>query len=488
MGPGTVRAPRFRSFLSSPPAASSVALGFALALGAFAPGLVAGCAAQPADEAGVGESVQDYGTGPKLAYDEATVLFTNPACREYRYPEGKEPKTAGGETLTAKPLGAYCSKVDGAASSAQDTSPQRKLLEWIDDPEVNEIFFAYLSFSNQVVREALCRAITERSVKVTFVLDRETDLGQANQLLACEPGNQDASRKPRLELRGHDGSLGYAHDKLFAFNPYSDAPRFVLSSGNLSSGVVLHHENWTFLRVKGDTHFAGAHRCLIQGLLDHGTQKTDFRTFVDGCRRDLPVLEESDVKTFFVPGDGGRAGNVLVAGVRNAERVDLAAHRFSYNVLLRELDARLGRGEDFRLVLDDDVYWAGQGKVVGPNDEREGATAKRLLEAGVPVRFLETNHGEFLLHHNKFAVFTDERAPSQNGVFTGAGNFTGTAFSDNFENFYYVQIPHVVKAFREQYEHLYGTLATPVDRLPTEDVRPVGVEPPPAGGGGGEDE
>ena len=81
---------------------------------------------------------------------------------------------------------------------------------------------------------------------------------------------------------------------------------------------------------------------------------------------------------------------------------------------------------------------------------------------------METNHGAKYLHHNKFIVF---QTPQGEGVFTGAGNFTGTAFTDNFENFYYVTIPHVVKAMKDQHEHLWS-LATPEEKLPKENVLP----------------
>lgn len=442
-----------------------------LAAGAVACGSGEGGAADEGegDDAVLGD-VQEFGTGPKLAYDEYTVLFTNPVCKTYAYPADREVLSNRGERLMQKPENVFCAPSDAAASAARESSPQKKLVDWIRDPETKEIFFAYLSFSNKVVAAELCKAIEERSVKVTMVLDRETDLGTANQVLACQPGNADPSAKPRLELRGHDATLGYAHNKVFMLNPRSDSPRIVFSSGNLSSGVVLHHENWHFLRVPARTHFAKAHVCLMDGMLDHYRSKQEYGQFIKGCRDGAGIGEESDLKTFFVPGDGGRAGQHLQKGIRDATSIGIAAHRFSYKLLRTELDKRL-TGEappDVKLVVDDDLWWAGHGGETGPNTAQEWGMLEPLVEHGLSVGYMETNHGNMYLHHNKFAVF---QTPQGDAAFAGAGNFTGTAFTDNFENFYWITIPHVVDAMKRQHEHLFD-LATAAEDLPKENVLP----------------
>jgi len=410
-----------------------------------------------------------FTTGPKLAFDEYSVLFTNPVCKRYAYAT-KVVSNAGRE-LTAKPENVYCTPSDAAASAERPSSPQNKLVQWIRDPETKEIFFAYLSFSNRVIAGELCNAIRERNVKVTMVLDRETDLAAANQVLACKPGNEDPAAFPRLELRGHDASIGFAHNKVFMFNPRSDRPRIVFSSGNLSSGVVLHHENWHFLRVPAQTHFAHAHVCLMDGMLEHFRTKDEFRSFIKRCRDESPLGEESDLKTFFVPGDGNRATAAVREGIRTSSFIGINAHRFSFNVIRTELEGRLSTPSPpkVQLTVDDDIWWAGQGNKNLPNTGDEFRIVQPLSKAGVDVRYLETNHKNGLLHHNKFIVF---EGPNGTSVFSGAGNLTGTAFSDNFENFYLITIPHVVAAMKEQQQHLFS-LGTAEADLPAEDVAPV---------------
>lgn len=456
------------------PRSTTMLLG-ALALAGLSAGALACSGTSSADGTGDGDEVatgdvQEFGTGPKLAFDEYSVLFTNPVCKRYEYPATTEVVSNRGDRLLAKPDNAFCASGDALASAARDSSPQKKLVDWIRDPDTKEIFFAYLSFSNKVVAGELCTAIRERSVKVTMVLDRETDLDTANQVLACQPGNGDANAKPRLELRGHDATIGYAHNKVFMINPRSEHPRIVFSSGNLSSGVVLHHENWHFLRVPARTHFAKAHVCLMDGMLDHYRSKQEYSSFIKGCRDSAGIGEESDLKTFFVPGDGGRAGQHIQKGVRDATAIGIAAHRFSYRLLRTELDARLtgANPPDVKLVVDDDVWWAGHGEETGPNTPDEYEIVQPLADHGMKVGYMETNHGAKYLHHNKFIVF---QTPQGDAAFAGAGNFTGTAFSDNFENFYFITIPPVVEAMKRQHEHLFD-LATGAEDLPKTNVLP----------------
>lgn len=440
-----------------------------LALGAIGLACDDSSSARPSGDAVEGE-VQEFRTGPKLAYDEYTVLFTNPVCRKYAYPGDQEILSNTGERLTHKPENVFCAPSDAAASGARESSPQKKLIDWIKDPETKEIFFTYLSFSNKTVAAELCKAVQERNVKITMVLDRETSLDAANQVLACQPGNGDEALKPRLELRGHDATIGYAHNKVFMINPRSENPRIVFSSGNLTSGVVLHHENWHFLRVPARTHFAKAHVCMMDGMLEHYRTKQEYSTFIKACRDAAGVGEESDIKTFFVPGDGGRAGKEIQAGIRTASFIGINAHRFSYRLVRTELAARLASTSppEVQLTVDDDLWWAGHGVENVPNTADEFEMVKPLTEAGVQVRYLETNHGNGYLHHNKFIVFT---TPQGESAFAGAGNFTGTAFTDNFENFYFITIPHVVEAMKAQQKHLFD-LGTAEANLPQTNVLP----------------
>ncbi len=422
------------------------------------------------DDGGAATGDAQNFTENKLRYDEWKVLFTNPECKEYKYETPVESNS--GEMLEAKPKNVFCSKSDSKASGARPESPQYQLLEWINDPETKEIFFTYLSYSNSAVTRALCSAVEDRGVRINFIIDNTSDTAKAEELKACTA--QDGSH-PEYQVRGHEGGIGYAHNKLFMVNPTesgTDKVKFAFSSGNLTSGVVLHHENWHFITLSKDTYFAQAHLCMMQAELDHHGSKQEYKDALRACRSNIEAPEETDVHVYFAPAEGKDASKALVSAISRAEKIDVAGHRFSYTTMLNALKSRLSNdGIPMRVVLDDDVYWAGKGEVVGDNNNSESYQAHQIEKLGGEVRYMQTNHGEHLLHHSKYLIF-DMPDGQPDAFFGGAGNLTGTAFNENWENFYYITIPEVVEAMQKQYTHVWDDLASKEEDLPSENILP----------------
>ena len=419
---------------------------------------------------------------PQFAYD---VRFTNPVCTQYNY---SSPVTAvdGTTQLTHKPLNVFCTASDAAASASRPESPQYKLLEWINDPTTTEITFMYLSFSNKTVEKALCDR-AKNGVKIKFVVDSSPGNadGASTDLKNCAPDNV------QLEVRGHEpllangtegaDTIGFAHNKMFVINPNSpDKIRMAFSSGNLSSGTVLHHENWHFITTSPKSYFWQAHRCAIDGVFNHHAAISDYTEYMKTCRAAITVPEEDDIKVFFSPAEGDRAAKVMTDAIAASNSISIGAHRFSFNKMIAALKKRIADGQsglkpalDLRIVADDDTYWVGKNDLAGLTVDPlppEYANIMGLVSAGAKVRWMETNQWQHMLHHSKFLLF-DDRA-----VFCGAGNLTGTGFRANFENYYYITIPSVVQAFRKQYEHVWNDLATPPSLMPSSDVMPIGAD------------
>jgi hypothetical protein len=454
-------------------------------------GLSAACtgAGEAEDEGWRSDDGKADGTGVKLKYKKYDVLFTNPLCREYTYPTPM--MTADGSaTLTAKPKNVWCSSSDSAASAARPSSPQYKLLEWIKPlGQGDEIFLAYLSFSNAAVSTELCAA-ANRGTKITFVLDAEST--QSNALKACGA---------TILLRGHAGSIGYAHNKVILINPKAAGPgdpdstymRMTFSSGNMSSGVVLHHENWHFIEVARTGYFAQAHLCLMDAQVSPTASagKTQYKTAINSCRADIEAEEEDDIKAFFVPAldDSKRATSYMLKAVGEAKSVDIGVHRFGYPNLVTTLADKLEDDPDFsvRMVGDDDLYWldpvSGPSAKVGSNEYFEADNIARLEEVGgdrYEMRYLETNHGQHLLHHSKYLLYRKADGKPF-GLIAGAANLTKTGFTDNFENIYFIKVPKVLQAFDTQFARMWDgepatateqdpPVATPRNLMPESDV------------------
>lgn len=470
-------------------------LSIALSLVACAPAGTGG-GGDPGDGSGVGGKADGTEDGPALRYAKYEVLFTNPLCGPYAY--GQPVPTADGSgEVTGKPANVYCiASRDAAPSGMRPNTPQQRILDWLAPlGEGDEVFLAFLTFSNRPVSDALCAAVA-RGAKVTMILGHVE--GQGEKLQQCGG---------TVLARGNVGGIGWAHNKIILINPEapgaSDADeehvRIAFGSGNLSSGVVLHHENWHFIEAARDSYFAQAHRCLARAQVDEqaSSARAAYREYMNACRDEIEAQPEGDIRAYFIPvsEDSSAITRRMVNGVRSARSIDVAAHRFGFTTLVNELEDRLYEDELFsvRMVADDDLYWlrpygGGDGTTVGVNQQFEASNVVRLFEAGgggerFEIRYMETNHGERLLHHNKFLVFRDEDGVAHS-VLYGAANLTGAGFKDNFENIYWTTIPEVVAAFDAQMARFWDgqrasedepepPVATPPERMPATNVAPT---------------
>ena len=399
------------------------------------------------------------------------VLFTNPACKEYKY--STPVFSNNGDKLFSKPKDVYCKLSDLKASALRENSPQFRLIEWIRAASTKEIFMAYLTFSNNSIAAELCNAV-KRGVKVTMVLDNgaggedgePTDNQLAEGLKNCAKGTN--SGEFSINYRGNEGGIGFAHNKILAINPNDEKVfRLVFSSGNMSSGTAIHHENWNFITTSQETYFSQAHKCLIKGMLGYGKTKAEFTQFMNECRAGIKTPEESDIKSFFVPADGNKAFLALENVAQRATSIDIVAHRFSgkFITLAKEQSSK---NKKVRLITDDDMYWAYKTKTDTCRNTVGEANAVMSLRREVEMKFMQTNQAQELLQHNKFIIFQGQKPT----LWAGAGNLTSAAFQKNYENFYLITIPEVVEAFKTQYSKFWDVMATNWEMMPTEQILP----------------
>jgi len=136
------------------------------------------------------------------------VVFTNPICALYEYAQPVA-KAGGAGEVSAKPKNVFCTKEDSVASGSRPESPQSRLKAWIDDTvSGDDLFLSYLSFSDDVIADALCEA-AQRGVDVDLVLDKDNT--RAQDLRACGAD---------VPIRGHKGGMGFQHTKLVMVNPH----------------------------------------------------------------------------------------------------------------------------------------------------------------------------------------------------------------------------------------------------------------------------
>lgn len=406
------------------------------------------------------------------------VFFTNPICKAYAYPEVTYSNE--GKVLRTKPENVYCKRGDKKANYERVDSPNFNLRKLINDKDLKALFLTYLSFSDTKVAKAVCNAITKRNIAVTLIIDSKnnTDERRAQGAMAkfdyiskCRPSKEALENGakpniPKMMTRGNIGGLGYAHNKIIIANykKQSKKTTIVFSSGNMSSGTILHHENWHFLTTSVETNFYETHLCIKEGMINHASKKSNFKKFISQCRAKIKYELESDIKVYIVPTDGEVAMNNIVENMKKSDSIDVAVHRLTHKVFINSMMSEAKR-KKVRLLVDDDVYWAGRkGENVGSSMPNESGNMNRIRRAGAIVHYMQTNENSRLLHHNKFVVFNYKGGGG--AIHTGAGNFTKAAFSKNFENYYFITIPEIVNKFKKQYSYLFNTLATSYYQLP----------------------
>jgi hypothetical protein len=394
-------------------------------------------------------------------------LFTNPVCETYSY--DRPLITVNGSTVSSKPKNVYCKPTDEAASVSRQNSPQYRIVEWVSDKDTKELYLAYLSFSSKNVATALCSAVG-RGVKLSIVLDGGED--NANPVLnpAAEGLKKCGDNLVTVTYRGTTSGLGYAHNKILMVNPGTKIAKILYSSGNMTSGTSINHENWNFITTSGESYFAQSHKCVLEAMIEAGDTKTNFSKFLNDCRGKIKAEQETDIQVFFSPVDGEKALEKVKQAGDQAKSIEAMSHRFSGQIAAIFMKL-LADKKPIKFILDDDIYWSVKRREdIGRNTSIEAFKIyKDLINKGMETKFLQTNQNVFQLQHNKFMIFTFDNGGA---VFNGAGNFTTAAFTKNFENFYYITIPEVVEAYNKQYDLYFDKMATSEDNMPRDYILP----------------
>jgi HKD family nuclease len=336
--------------------------------------------------------------------DKAEVCGCGPGgCAVRRY-----------EVILNDPFCDVCSEADKQVLVAR-SAVVRRTVELIDGATAS-VDAAQFTFSQRPIGQALERAHA-RGVTVRLALDRGQDrpdsLGSALRAAGLEV--RFVSGKPNAD--GSPGGL--LHSKFLVV----DGTTVMTGSNNWSStGVSINEENNVVIHGGPDDELVAGYRChfeaLWAGQADQG-----------------PACSRGDVA--FSPGGGGRA--MIRDALRLASSsIDVLMHHLVFDDLVTELARAQERGVRVRVVINDE-----------DRAEHSGARWDRLLAAGGELRLKRSNDALFQLQHNKLAII-DGRL-----LVNGSGNWSGSAFFNNHENFIRYDEPAVVDPFRAMFERLW---------------------------------
>ena len=397
------------------------------------------------------------------------------------------------------PKGVYCRLPDKPAA-VKKSGIEDSLTAWMNDPAIKSVHLAYFSFSNSGIRKALCKAATTRSLKVYVYIHRQ-NLASLEELANC-------SSNIVVVPRGTEFGVGYLqHSKIFmasveesplALHEHvtSSAPevveavktsrtRFTSSSANMSAnGTGMHLENWLLFDSPTTDHLAQTYICFFRAMKqvaqgDGNVERESFATINKDCQDKITGAPREDLKFYAVPHGNLTARpqdavKTLIAGAQQS--IKIAIHRLTTMAIVGPLAERAKNGLPVTILYDDDTLRmskcdGGPALDIGADDANG---LKKLIEAGVTVKFLQSNGEIGQLHHNKFMIVDDKT------LLQGAGNFTATSLNltadynpkgfGNMENFMVINEANIVKAYVEGWDYL-NSVATDLA------AHPVGNHP-----------
>lgn len=457
---------------------------------------------------------------PYLGYFQPTLPSAHPQKNGFQFApptylaSSEIPLQGGGFRSHTKP-GTYCFWQDAAPTDARATSVLQRVRKMIEATEAGDsISISTFSFSNLEVSQLLCDAL-ERGVHVSAVIGTDSVPAQKLAHQGC------GGNKMTLKNGAAPGGGRLQHAKfMLTSRKIQGISELSFQSANISSGVNLHHENWSFVTLPSDDPFIQEHACQFQALQNfHFNDQetggiTAYRKAHNTCVQEIGNNSSSiAIEGFFIPGmmggqsEGKQALAALIREIENADSVDVISHHLTHPDLLKALRLALEDGREVRIIMDDELYWVGHSAIPRENDGRplyvsrsgnpaitdtagvfafdhyssvalhlhnceRGASFSRrefqhiqeLMNAGAEVKFLETNHRSWFFQHNKFLIM--RRNSLAHSVFTGAGNLSKAAFTRNGENFYLITEEDMTSAFARQFDWLWEELATWPAELP----------------------
>lgn len=295
----------------------------------------------------------------------------------------------------------------------QERSPMVAKLVALIDGAQNSIDIANYTFSVRTIEEAILRA-KQRNVPVRVAMDKGQEMADtvASRLLA-------AGVQVRF-VTGDGNPPGLQHAKFMIV----DATTLATGSNNWSStGTSINEESMIVIKSRdGDP--------LLAGFSCH------FTAIWNSKPADAGACSNAEVA--FSPSSKPIA--LIKEEITRAERsIDVLMHHFVFEDLVTELAKAAERGVRVRVI----VNAADRMEVTGPRWER-------LLAAGGKLRFKQTNADLYQLMHHKLMI-ADDRV-----VVNGSGNWSGSAFFKNFENYVRYRDPRVARPYAELFDRLWS--------------------------------
>jgi phosphatidylserine/phosphatidylglycerophosphate/cardiolipin synthase-like enzyme len=317
------------------------------------------------------------------------------------------------ELILTEPYCDTCTDQDNALLKAR--SPMVKRVVELIDGAKTSVDVSQFTFSVTEIADALVRA-KGRGVTVRLAIDSAQ--------------NQPGSKATALAGQGIDvrfvsgkpagsGPAGILHAKFMLV----DGTTLLSGSNNWSStGTTINEENALVFR-------GAAEHPVIQGFSCH------FAAIWDSDHAGAGACTNPSVA--FTPSTAPiKLLKQRIAAATTS--VDVIMHHLTFTDLVKELTKAAKRGVRVRVLLN-----------ATTRAEHAGAAWNELAAAGGLLRYKQVNEAAYQLLHHKLVVI-DGRL-----MVNGSGNWSGSAFFNNFESYLVVDHPRVLQRMRELYHRLW---------------------------------
>lgn len=352
----------------------------------------------------------------------------------------------------------------------------------LKNPSQAKVYIAYFSMSNKNVHKKICQ-ILSKGVAVEIVLDRGSiaNVSALQENPACA-GVDTSSPSSKLKVAYLGGLTSQPwrlhHNKFLFVDPgVGQSVNVNFSSGNLSAfGTSLHLDHWVTMVAPKTSNLVKSYECVIEGLRAAisfansagGHQASNDSQVAqryiqsrEACFGHKNVMGSSQIEqaiaregiaSMFAPNNDDIVHRTFVNEISRVPAngyIYIAIQHFLHRGIGQALVNASRKGVDVRIIMDDDVV-TNKGEVQGAQSFLEGlkSQAPRIM-----VRYIETNRnagGNGSMMHNKFALLNGNR------VLSGAGQYTGAAMRNNWENFGLTQVPILNQKYAKYFKSLWN--------------------------------
>lgn len=288
-----------------------------------------------------------------------------------------------------------------------------RIVELIDGAQ-RSVEIAQFTFSQKPVEDAILRA-QSRGVNVRIAMNSAQAQGDNPSTRLRDAG------VPVQFVAGKDvGSFqGLQHAKFVIVDDVTVA----MGSNNFSStGFSVNDENTIVLTSAADDPIIAGFNCYFDRMV--------ARALAEGA-------DCSNADARFTPST--HPWKMIRDELRAAQHsVDVLMHHLVFEDAVKELAKAAERGVRVRVVVNE-----------VDRAETEGSNWDRLRAAGGQVRYKRTNPALYQFMHDKLAIIDGER------LLNGSGNWSGSAFFNNWEFFVRLDDGAVVDAFEAEYARLW---------------------------------